>query len=231
MTDSPDTGTPPAPRARAWSRAVVVVLICTSAALLLSVDVVYDGLRRALSAAEPLITGHPYLGVVSFVLLAALSAVLAFFSSALLLPAAIFAWGNSITLGLLWLGWLLGGACTFALGRGLRRPGHASPRTSRQLGFYAERVSGEVTFALILLLCLALPSEIPGYLCGYLGVRFRTYLGALALAELPYAAGAVLLGEGAVNREIGWLVTFGVLGAALSLYALRALHQRIDRSG
>jgi uncharacterized membrane protein YdjX (TVP38/TMEM64 family) len=90
-------------------------------------------------------------------------------------------------------------------------------------------VSGDVSFALVLLLCLALPSEVPGYLCGYLGVRFRTYAGALALAELPYAAGAVLLGEGAVNRHIGWLVTFGLLGAALSLYALRALHRRLDR--
>ncbi len=60
-------------------------------------------------------------------------------------------------------------------------------------------------------------------------VRFRTYLGALALAELPYAAGAVLLGEGVVNREIGWLLAFGMLGAAFSLYVLRVLHERLER--
>jgi uncharacterized membrane protein YdjX (TVP38/TMEM64 family) len=204
------------------------VLICTSVALLLSVDAVYDGLQRALSAAEPLIAEHPYLGAISFVLLAALSAVLAFFSSALLLPAAIFAWGNAVTLALLWLGWLLGGACTYALGRGLRSPGNVTPRAPSQLGFYARRVSGRATFALVLLLCLALPSEVPGYLCGYLNVRFRTYLGALALAEMPYAAGAVLLGEGVVNRQVGWLMTFGLLGAAFSVYALRVLHARLD---
>jgi len=229
MVESPNAVAPPSPSARSWSRAVVVVLICTSVALLLSVDAVYDGLRRTLSAAEPLIVQHPYLGAISFVLLAALSAVLAFFSSALLLPAAIVAWGNSITLALLWLGWLLGGACTYALGRGLRRPGNEMARAPGELGFYVERVSGNATFALVLLLCLALPSELPGYLCGYLGVRFRTYLGALALAELPYAAGAVLLGEGVVNRDTGWLMTFGLLGAAFSLYALRVLHARLNR--
>jgi uncharacterized membrane protein YdjX (TVP38/TMEM64 family) len=231
MTESAGGSIPEAPPARGWRRAIVVVLICTSVAMLLSFDAVYDGLSRALAAAGPLIVARPYLGAISFVLLAALSAVLAFFSSALLLPAAVFAWGDTITLVLLWLGWLLGGACTYALGRGLRKPGGAISRGPSQLSYYAGRVSGNDTFALVLLLCLALPSEVPGYLCGYLGVRFRTYLGALALAELPYAAGAVLLGEGAVNRQIGWLVTFGLIGAALSLYALRALHARLERPG
>jgi len=205
------------------------VLICASVALLLSVDAVYESLQRVLAAAEPLIAGHPYLGAAVFVLLAAISAVLAFFSSALLLPAAVFAWGSAVTFGLLWLGWLLGGICTYALGLALRRPRRKESRTSGKLDFYLQRVPGEVTFALVLLLYLALPSEIPGYLCGYLGVRFRSYFAALALAELPYAVGAVLLGEGVVNRQLSWLVGFGLIGAALSLYALRVLHRRLDQ--
>ena len=204
------------------------MLICTSAALLLSFDAVYESLQQALSAAEPLIAGHPFLGAVVFVLLAAISAILAFFSSALLLPAAVFAWGSTVTLGLLWLGWLLGGICTYALGRGLRRPQRKAARTSSQFDFYLQRISGEATFALVLLLYLALPSEIPGYVCGYLGVRVRTFFAALAVAELPYAVGAVLLANGAINRHIGWLVSLGILGATLSLYALRTLHRRLD---
>jgi uncharacterized membrane protein YdjX (TVP38/TMEM64 family) len=230
MTESQSHAVASMPRLRSWGRAAVVVLICASLALLLSADQVYAGLQRALSAAEPLLAGHPYLGAVAFVVLAALSAILAFFSSALLLPPAIYAWGAPVTFGLLWLGWLLGGLCTFALGRSLRtaRPGAARP--SSQFDFYLQRAPGEVTFALVLLLCLALPSEIPGYLCGYLNVRLRTYFSALALAELPYAAGAVLLGDGVVHRHISWLVVCGVLGAALSLYALRALHRRLERT-
>lgn len=207
-----------------------MVLLCTSVALLLSVDAVYAGLQRALSVAQPLITGHPYLGAVVFVLAAALSAILAFFSSALLLPAAVYAWGDTVTLVLLWVGWLLGGIGTYALGRTLHRPQPDASGTPGQFHFYVERIQGDLTFVLVLLLCLALPSEVPGYLCGYLGVRFRTYFAALALAELPYAFGAVLLAEGVVNRHTGGLVAIGVVGAALSLYALRVLHERIDRT-
>jgi uncharacterized membrane protein YdjX (TVP38/TMEM64 family) len=205
------------------------MLICASVALLLSVDAVYESLQQALSAAEPLIAGHPYLGAVVFVLFAAISAILAFFSSALLLPAAVFTWGNTVTLGLLWLGWLLGGIGTYALGRGLRGTQGAASRTSSQFDFYLQRMPGEVTFAVVLLLCLALPSEIPGYLCGYLGVRLRTYFAALAVAELPYAVGAVVLADGVVDRDIAWLVAFGLIAAALSLYALRVLHKRLDQ--
>jgi len=229
MIEPPSVAAPPKSLARSWARAVVVVLFCASLALLLSVDEVYASLQRMLAAAEPLIAGHPYLGAIVFVLLAALSAVLAFFSSAILLPPAVFTWGNSVTLILLWLGWLLGGIATFALGRGLRRPQGAAPRTSSQFDFYRQRAPSEFTFASVLLLCLALPSEIPGYVCGYLSVRFRTYFAALALAELPYAVGAVLLGDGVVNRRIGWLVACGLAGAALSLYALRMLHRRLDQ--
>lgn len=227
MRNAPSPTAPRELRSRGWGRAVGVVLICAAVAVLLSVDQVYEGLHRALSAAEPLIAGQPHLGAVVFVLFAAVSAILAFFSSALLLPVAVYTWGSTVTLGLLWLGWLLGGIGTYALGRGLGRPQGTVPRTPSQLDFYLERVPGNATFALVLLLYLALPSEIPGYLCGYLGVRLRTYFAALALAELPYAVGAVLLANGAVNRHIGSLLAFGVIGAALSLSALWALHKRL----
>jgi uncharacterized membrane protein YdjX (TVP38/TMEM64 family) len=229
LTELPNAAMPMKPHVRSWARPAVVVLVCASAALLLSVDEVYGSLQRALTAAEPLIAGHPYLGPVVFLLLAALSAVLAFFSSAVLLPAAVFTWGSTVTLGLLWLGWLFGGICTYALGRGLHRPRGKAPGTPSQFDFYLRRIPGEVTFVMVLLLYLALPSEIPGYLCGYLGVRLRTYVAALALAELPYAVGAVLLGDGVVNRQIGWLVTVGLIGAGLGLYALRVLHRQLDQ--
>lgn len=210
-------------------RALVVALICATVALLLSVDAVYASLQRALAAAEPLIAGHPYLGAAVFVGFAAVSAILAFFSSALLLPPAVYAWGVPTTVGLLWLGWLLGGVATFALGRSLRGPPGSAPKPPGRLDYYLRRLPRDLRFTLVVMLCLAVPSEIPGYLCGYLGVRFRTYFAALALAELPYAVGAVLLGAGVVNRHIGWLVALGLGAAALSLYAVRLLHRRLEQ--
>jgi hypothetical protein len=61
-------------------------------------------------------------------------------------------------------------------------------------------------------------------------VRRRTYVAALAVAELPFAFGAVMLGEGVVNRHVGWLVALGLAGAALSLGALWVLHKRLDQT-
>ena len=227
-TDS-DTGTRPvASRAHGLVRVLVIVLACVSVALLLSVDAVYQGLQRWLASAEPLIAGHPLLGPVVFVVFSALSAILAFFSSALLVPAAVFSWGNTITVCLLWLGWLLGGMLTFALGRGLRKPG-ASSRLGNRLAAYVTQVPADIGFTLVLMWQLALPSEIPGYLCGYLGIPFRTYVAALALAELPYAVGAVLLGESVVNRKLGWLLALGVVGATVGFFLVRNLRQRMKR--
>ena len=164
--------------ARHLVRAVVIVLAFVSLALLLSVDSVYSWLQGMLLTAKPLISQHPVSGAAVFVLLAAVSALLAFFSSTLLVPAAVYTWGNALTAALLWQ--------------------------------------------------LVLPSELPGYLCGYLGVPFRTYISAVAVAELPYAIGAVLVGDSVVNRHTGWLVALGVLAAALGYFLFRLLHRRMQ---
>ena len=222
--------TPSHPHSRALVRALAIVLICVSAALFLSIDSVYQVLQRVLAEAEPLIAAHPFLGAVVFVLLSAVSAMLAFFSSALLVPAAVFAWGNTLAVGLLWLGWLLGGMFTYSLGRGLRRsPDEESGPPSRFVALLP-KVSAEIGFPLVLLWQLALPSELPGYLCGYLRVPFRTYVAALAVAELPYAIGAVLLGDSVVNRKLGWLVALSVVGATLGFLLVRTLQRRLDRN-
>ena len=62
-----------------------------------------------------------------------------------------------------------------------------------------------------------------------LGVRFPVYLSALAIAELPYAVGTVLAGEGVVRREGWWLVALGVLAVAFSLYAAWLLRRKLRR--
>lgn len=221
---------PPHLHARGLIRALVIVLICVSAALFLSIDSVYQGLQRVLAEAEPLIAEHPVLGAVVFVLLSAVSAMLAFFSSALLVPAAVFAWGNTLAVGLLWLGWLLGGVFTYSLGHALRRPPGEESGPPSRFAAYLPHVSAEIGFPLVLLWQLALPSELPGYLCGYLRVPFRTYLAALAVAELPYAIGAVLLGESVVNRKLGWLVALSVVGATVGFLLVRMLQRRLDRT-
>lgn len=213
--------------ARLKWRPILIFLLCVLAAVLLSIDSMNAGLHRLLSAAEPAIAAHPVSGALLFIVLSAFSALVAFFSSALLVPVAVYTWGMPLTAALLWVGWWVGGACTYAFGRALRRPlirlaGHAE-----QLDFFRRRVPADAGFAMILLLQVALPSEIPGYLCGVMRVPFRTYALALALAELPYALGTVWIGDSLLQQRTGLLLSLGVLGAAASAYAVRRLRQRL----
>jgi uncharacterized membrane protein YdjX (TVP38/TMEM64 family) len=216
-------------RSRNLVRAVVIAMACISVALLLSVDVVYLWLQRGLMAAEPLISAHPWLGALVFVVLAGISAILAFFSSTLLVPAAVYTWGNTLTAILLWIGWLLGGMFAYSLGHGMRRPAGQDGGPPSRFAAYLPKASAPVGFPLVLLWQLVLPSEIPGYLCGYLGVPFRTYVAAVAVAELPYAIGAVLVGNSVVNRHTGWLAVLGVLAAVLGYFLVRMLHRRQEQ--
>lgn len=208
-------------------RALVLLALTAVAALALSLDVVHAPLLRLLTAAEPVISAHPRLGAVVFVLLSALSAMLAFFSSAVLVPVAVLTWDRWVTIGLLWLGWMLGGVCAYGLGRFFGRPLVHTVGSERLIAFYQRRVSAGMSFPAVLLLQLALPSEIPGYLVGLMHVRFRTYLAALALAEVPYAIGTVLLGESIVQQRGGWLLVLGAAGVAVMLLAAWLLHRRL----
>lgn len=213
-----------------WRRALGLLALCVVLALLLSVDWLYAGLQQLLAAARPLIAGHPLWGGAVFVLLSALSAMLAFFSSALLVPVALVSWGPLATIALLWLGWLLGGAAAYGLGRSLGRPLVRSVASARLIDYYLVRLPAQVDLPVALLVQLALPSELPGYLFGTLRVRFRVYLPALALGELPFAVGTVLLGENLVAGRGGWLVAIAALGIGASLLALSILHRRLRRS-
>lgn len=224
---APTPDTPAAPSR--WRHALLLLLVFVLLAALLTSDTLYAQLQRLVSATEPLITTHPVWGGVIFVLLSAMSAMLAFFTSAVLVPAAVLSWGKAITVALLWLGWFIGGLCAYGIGRSLGRPLLGARGWEHVSGFYRRRLSAHVDLPVVLLLQLALPSEIPGYLCGLLRVRLRIYAAALALGELPYAIGTVWVGESILQRQGGWLVGLGVLAAIASGYALYLLHKALDR--
>jgi uncharacterized membrane protein YdjX (TVP38/TMEM64 family) len=212
-------------RTRNLMRSLAILVFCVLAAMLLSVDAVYQGMQKLLMAAEPVIAARPIVGAAVFMLLAAASAVLAFFSSALLVPAALVSFGPLVTMLLLWAGWLLGGMFAYALGQAFRRPEGQPSRLPPKIAARLARAPKEIGFSLLLLWQLVLPSEVTGYVSGYLGVRFRTYVSAAAVAELPYAAGATMLGETVVNRQAGGLVLMGVAAAILGYVLVRRLHR------
>ena len=66
-----------------------------------------------------------------------------------------------------------------------------------------------------------------GYICGLLRVPPLIYVAALAVAELPYALGTVLLGAAFFRREYWLLLSVALVG--LTLFGWMRWRQRTPR--
>ena len=217
-----DTG--PHPRRKALELLVIVALGVT----FISLEPVRGLLDSVLRAASPMMTAHPVGGRLLFVLLSILSAMVAFVSSAVVVPVAVFAWGPIETAAMLWLAWLAGGATSWLIGRTLGRKVASRFISPERLDYYAGRLGARTGFATVLLFQLAVPSEVPGYVLGTVGYPFRWYLLALALGELPFAIGAVGLGDSVLQGDRRTLITLGLIGAAFSIVAMVRLRRRMQ---
>lgn len=209
-----------------WRRIVGVAIALVALVLVVRSDVLHGWLREGVATIDLMIDRHPLFGILAFVGLAALSAMLAFFSSAVAVPVGVAAWGEATTLVLLWTGWLIGGVASYAIGRFLGRRVVTWLLPEDRLRRYEGKVTHNATFPMLLLFQMALPSEIPGYLLGIVRCRFSVYVGALALAELPFAVGAVYLGRGFLDRDFRMLVGVSLVGILFAIAALIAWHRR-----
>ena len=89
--------------------------------LLLHAQSFNDWVEDATNWAEGVINEYPVAGAVVFFALSAASAMLAFASSAILVPPATEVWGQPVTFLLLWGGWTAGAITAYGIGR-LARP-------------------------------------------------------------------------------------------------------------
>lgn len=201
--------------------ALLVIVLSASTAL-------HESLVQVFEAARTILDAHPVLGPAIFVLLAAASAMLAFFSSAALVPAGVVTWGMWETAVLLSLGWLLGGVATYLTARYLGRPLLAHATRSETLAHYESRIARGTPFGIIFLFQLALPSEIPGYVLGMVRYPMAKYLVALALVEIPFAAATVWLGQEFLQRRIVPLVTVLGAGALVGGVAVTLLRRHLE---
>lgn len=197
---------------------VLLVLIATAVA---ATGPLHRAILSIIATAEPVIRQHAVAGAVIFVLLSALSAIVFFFSTAVITPVAVEAFGPLATLALLWLGWIIGGITAYGIGRRFGRPVASWFVDPARLGAYERRAKHLATFRHVLLFQLAVPSEIPGYVLGLTGCRFRTFVTAMALGELPFAIGAVYLGESFLDRNYALLLAIGMTGIAFSWVIFR----------
>ena len=208
-------------------RAIVLVVMVAGLLALAWSPPVHRAVLQLFEAAKSVIENYPIPGAALFVVLSALAAMLAFFSSAVLVPPAVYAWGPVVCAALLWAGWMLGGLASYGLAYryGTRVVRWLAP--GKSIAQYQQKIREKVTFGFILLFQLALPSEIPGLVLGLCHFPLQRYLAALAIAELPYAIGTTLLGASFVSRQFGLLIALGV-GAIITAIVLgRALRKRL----
>lgn len=210
------------------TRLVLLVGLVIGLVVLARSDALHAALLGVLDASKDIIVAHPVAGPMVFIAAAAVSAMAGFVSSAVLVPAAVYAWGAPITILMLWLGWFLGGLTAFTLAYHLGRPVLRLLIPAATLGRYQSLLDKTPRFSSVLLFQLALPSEIPGYLLGLARYSLPRYLAALALAELPWAVGTVLLGVGFVNRDQTMLIVVSAIGLIAMLLITRAFRRHTE---
>ena len=193
-----------------YPRLLLIGAIIIGIGLVSRSDALHELSNAAIVWTDSVSSRAPMLGIAVFVLLAMLSAMVAFFSSTVLVPAAVYAWGDAECLILLWLGWFLGGVASYCIGRYLGRPVAAMVIGNAVIANWESKITQQASFLRVLAFQAVVPSEIPGYVLGLIRYRFLLYIVALAITELPYAIAAVYLGESFLNRQTGVFVALGV---------------------
>ncbi|RLA31683.1 MAG: TVP38/TMEM64 family protein [Gammaproteobacteria bacterium] len=212
-------------------RIVIVGTFIILAGLFTASDTLHDRTAEIIVWTEGAISQAPILGMVVFVVLAMLSAMVAFFSSAVFAPVAVYAWGKAGCLALLWLGWFLGGILSYGIGRFFGRTAVGMLIDEEKLAGWEREFSERPRFIHVLLFQAAVPSEIPGYILGILRYRFVLYLTALAITELPYAIAAVYLGESFLEGESTLFILLGVAVIVLGVFSFHIFKKTGHRSG
>ncbi|MDH3433661.1 MAG: VTT domain-containing protein [Gammaproteobacteria bacterium] len=210
-------------------RFLIVGALIIVAGFIAASDTLHDKIDVIIFWTEGLISQAPLLGMLVFVLLAMLSAMVAFFSSAVLAPVAIYAWGQLGCLVLLWCGWLLGGIACFCVGRFFGRSVVSTIIGEEKIANWENQVSERSRFLHVLFFQAVVPSEIPGYLLGILRYRFLLYLAALGITEIPYAIATVYLGESFLQGESTAFILVGIGVIVLAAFMLQ-IRRRIERS-
>jgi uncharacterized membrane protein YdjX (TVP38/TMEM64 family) len=204
---------------------VIVGIFIILAGLFTASDTLHNSMEEIIVWTEGLISQAPILGMVAFVGLAMLSAMLAFFSSAVFAPIGVYAWGKAGCFALLWLGWLLGGIVSYCIGRFFGRSVAGMLVDEEKIAGWERELGERARFIHVLLFQAAVPSEIPGYVLGILRYPFLRYLAALAITELPYAIATVYLGESFLKGESTLFILLGVAAIVLGVFLLKVVRR------
>ncbi|MBK7906948.1 MAG: TVP38/TMEM64 family protein [Gemmatimonadetes bacterium] len=207
-----------------------VALLVAFVAIVLAVttsDALHQAFVDVLAIAERLMRAYPRAGMLAFVGLASLSAMLSFFSSSALVPVGVYVWGAQQTMLMLWVGGVLGGTAGYWMARTLGR--RIVKRLVPEAPFrrYETFFRARAQWRTVLLFRLALQSELPSYVLGVLRYPFRRYLPMMLLGEIPFVFFAVYLGETLLERNGVVFAVALLMGVGLTVLAFRALQREM----
>jgi len=173
-----------------------------------------ETLYELIAILEVFIESHPTLGIFLFILLSALSVILSPFSSVPLIPIAVAAWGNTTTILLVLVGWMIGAAITYVIGFFTLYPLLERFVPQQKIEYYKKPLTEKKSFWFVLLFRLAMPIEVPGYVLGAVKYNFGKYLLASLLSLIPFAILITYASEAFLAQKI---LVFFILFAALIL--------------
>lgn len=186
----------------------------------------------ALLFSKAFVDGYPVASMVAFVALAAVSAMFVLFSSIVTVPVAVFAWGQMQTLFLLVLGWFIGAMLAYFIGRRFGRRAAEYFVSPAALDRYGRLVVTELSVMSVVLLKLALPSEVPSFALGIVRYPLPKYMIVLVLSELPFALWAVYLSGALIADQRAVFVLLllaGFLGVGVATAAILRRHSQVKR--
>jgi len=189
-------------------------------------------IQNAILSSADLISGfiaeNMTLGVVIFVILTALSAMVSPLSSAPIVPVVITIFGKNETAFLLLFGWLIGGILSYFIGSHATATFLGKLVPTKRIECYRKHISAKTQFALVVLFRLALPSEIAGYTLGVLRYDFKRYLLATLISEIPFAIISVYAAEAFIAREFLPFLEMAALGTVILVTAFYFFKRKIS---
>jgi len=180
---------------------IVIILIIGLVFFFWSSVLLQSSLQKAIVFLQNYGNLYPVLSIIIFVGLSALSTMLTFFSSVLLVPVAVVLWANPLTVSFLLFGWLIGAIFSYLIGRCGGYPLVQKFAPIKRVEYYHRLVAERLGFWIIFLFRLTLPSEIPGYLLGIVRYSFAKYLLITFLAEMPYAIYVVYAIDSIIDKK------------------------------
>lgn len=179
-------------------------------------------LERGLESFAQLALANELAAKALFVALAAISTMVAPFSSVVLTPFAVNVWGDVLTVVLLLSGWLIGGIFSYTLAYYAGFPFVQRLLGGERLLYYQQRISTRTAFRWVLLLRLAMPSETASYLLGMLRYDLGKYLAATFLTELPVALVIVYASHAFLDERKFLFFVLAALVLLVTYLAMRA---------